>query len=239
MVLKEFIKQVKALFSTVKLTQEPLIDTTLIQYDGDELAVGSTVYLVSGAGEYSILPDGGYETKRGLRFVVKDGTVTSIDKTSYIEPQPLPDPLPQGQSNVASSNYSKTEKDNSMAEEVILAKDTKDKKVTADSAAPGGEPDGDETPGPSGVTDVDSTDGSMDWATEVKKVSKQMKDIAAAMEDFKSQLGKFTAIETDLSEIKQKVDTFAKAPAAAPIEVTLNPFKKTEGSRAMQILGAK
>jgi hypothetical protein len=318
MKLKDFLKQAKALFSSVKLTQEPLIDQSLIQYDGDELEVGSLVYLVSGAGEYSILPDGGYETKRGLRFVIKEGVVVSIDKTAYIPPTLLPDPLPQGQSNVASSNYAKANPEYGDVEyadpgyqtdkkkrypidteehiraawnyinkegngseysaddlqkiknKIISAwkdkidpkgppsaqkqnkeqmsdktkakpKDKPEDVVTkADSAEPGGEPDGDElTPGPSGVTDVDTDDGEMDWAAEIGKVSKTVKDIAAAMEDFKKQLGKFSTIETDLSDIKQKVETFSKAPASGPIETSLNPFKKSEGSRALQILNSK
>lgn len=95
MKLSEALKKAKAILSAVKLTQEPLIDNSLIQYDTDEITQGEVVYLCDGAGDWSILPDGKYQTKQNVKFVITDGIVTSVDNSSEIEPVKQPDPLPQ------------------------------------------------------------------------------------------------------------------------------------------------
>jgi hypothetical protein len=93
--LLQAIKKAKALLSSVKLTQEPLLDNSLIQYDTDQITEGEVVYLCDGSNDWSVLPDGQYETKSGIKFVVTDGLVTSVDTSGYKAPEAQKNPLPQ------------------------------------------------------------------------------------------------------------------------------------------------
>lgn len=99
MKFKQALKMAKAILGAVKLTQEPLLDKSLIQYDGDDLEIGEVVYLCDGANDWSVLPDGLYQTMTNIKFVITDGVVSDINKDAY-NPGPVqPNPLPQAIEN--------------------------------------------------------------------------------------------------------------------------------------------
>jgi hypothetical protein len=95
MKLLQAIQKAKALLSQVKLTQEPLVDGSLIQYDTPEIEPGEVVYLCEGSNDWSVLPDGKYQTKKNLKFVITDGIVTDVDKSNEIKEAPKTGPIPQ------------------------------------------------------------------------------------------------------------------------------------------------
>jgi hypothetical protein len=97
MKILDAIKKIKVLLGSVKLSQEQLADGnsqfagSLIQYDGPSIAQGDVIYLVDPAGNYSILPDGQYQTKKGVTFVITDGSVsTSTDAADKAEAKQEP-----------------------------------------------------------------------------------------------------------------------------------------------------
>lgn len=78
------LKSVKALLSKVKMTQEPLSDGSLIQYDTEEIEQGEPVYMCDGAGDFSILPDGDFITKSQVSFKIEAGKVSAVNKIGEI-----------------------------------------------------------------------------------------------------------------------------------------------------------
>jgi hypothetical protein len=75
----DFLKKAKAMLSTVKLSQKSLDSGTTIEFDGDDIAVGSVVYAQDSAGDWTVIADGEYTTNEGFKFTVKDGVVESTD----------------------------------------------------------------------------------------------------------------------------------------------------------------
>src|SRR5258706_9854008 len=83
MKILEILKKAKTLLSSVKLSQDTLDDgKTVIEFDGDAIAVGSIVYSQDSAGNWSVIADGDYTTKSGLKFTVANGIVSAIDNSA-------------------------------------------------------------------------------------------------------------------------------------------------------------
>src|SRR5579863_781930 len=78
--IMQALKAAKALLSTIKLSQEPLTNGSLIKYEGDAIKKGTTVYLMDSNDDWSVLADGEYATKAGGKFTITDGIVTAADE---------------------------------------------------------------------------------------------------------------------------------------------------------------
>jgi hypothetical protein len=87
--LKNGLKAIKALLTGVKLdfAQQPLVNGSLIQYAGDEIEKDEVVYITTGEGNWSVLPDGEYKTRKGDTFTITNGTVSDVK----VEPDPVED----------------------------------------------------------------------------------------------------------------------------------------------------
>lgn len=75
--MKDAIRKARAIFSQVKLTQEPLSDGSIIQYDTDTITIGEPIFLMDPQGDFSVLPDGDYKTKNNASFTIKDGVCSA------------------------------------------------------------------------------------------------------------------------------------------------------------------
>lgn len=97
MELKQILKAVKALLSSLKMSQQPLENGSLIQYDGDTITTGEVVYLTTGEGNWSVLPDGEYKTKKGDDFTITNGTVSAVTVAPAAEAADDKKPVKQAQ----------------------------------------------------------------------------------------------------------------------------------------------
>lgn len=122
--LVQAVKMMKVLFGAVKLTQEPLIDKTLIQYDGSDIEVGEVIYLRDGSEDWSILPDGLYETASGTKFTIADGVVSDVTKA--LVQNNTKDKLPPKQAQAAATSGITDEDSTEGTGAVDLSEDAKD-----------------------------------------------------------------------------------------------------------------
>lgn len=221
MKLLDAIKKAKALLSSVKLSQEPLEDGSLIQYDGDMVTVGEPVYLVDAAGNTSVLPDGEYVAKTGLKFVVKDGVVESIDKTNYKEPEKEEEPKQQAQQQ--SSQKVK-------AEEIPSGTTETPEDEVEEEAKP---------------EDVASTAFTLEAIGHI--IDKKLLPVWDAINAIQNCIVSYPALYKShketldaVEQIAESVTKLSKEPAAGSIEKQVNPFKKVPAelkeSRAYKIL---
>ena len=79
------LAKAKAILSSVKMSQEQLVDKSLIQYDTPEIEEGGVIYLSEGPSDWSILPDGQYQTAKNASFVIEAGVVTKVSNQKTIE----------------------------------------------------------------------------------------------------------------------------------------------------------
>lgn len=102
--LKVALSQIAGILKQVKLTQEPLTDGSLIQYDGEDgIKEGQPVYLADGAQDWSLLPDGSYKTKDQVNFTVEGGLVSAVNAIGEIKDTTASGPVKQAQSKTDDS----------------------------------------------------------------------------------------------------------------------------------------
>jgi hypothetical protein len=77
--LIEKLKVVLGLVEAHKLAQAKLEDGTVVEFDGEELVIGSVVYVVPAEGEKTLAPEGEHVLENGTKIVVDaEGAVTEI-----------------------------------------------------------------------------------------------------------------------------------------------------------------
>lgn len=88
--LLDKLKIVLGLVEEVKLAQAKLEDGTIVEFDGEELVIGSILYVVPAEGEKSFAPEGEHTLEDGTKVVVgAEGAVTEIfEKEDEVEPEP-------------------------------------------------------------------------------------------------------------------------------------------------------
>lgn len=140
----------------VKLAQAKLEDGTVVEYEGDELAVGSVVYVVPAEGDKSLAPEGEHTLEDGSKIMVDaEGKVTEIlEKEDEVEPEPAEEEevkaalTPEEQTAIVSELMQILEPRLAALEEALLlmGKEYKDKETQMRaelqklSAEPGAEP---------------------------------------------------------------------------------------------------
>ncbi len=220
MKLEQAIKKIKFLLSSVKLSQQPLEDGSLIQFDGDSPEKGSEVYLLDSAGNTSLLPDGSYKAKSGLAFTIKDGKADSVDTTNLPAPAKEEDkPKAQAQSAEVTEPT-----------EVKQAEDSASGTTATESTT---QPE-----------EVASTAFTLEAIGLI--IDKKLLPVWDAIAAMQSSMGNYPAYfkaqqETVkvVEEISTLVTKLSELPAGTPIEQEVNPFKKApkdiKDSRAFRI----
>lgn len=96
MTILQSLRKARLLLSGVKLNKLQLSNKSVIQFDGDTLEKGSSVYLEDASGETLLAGDGSYKLFNGGEFVIKEGLVESVSNV----PAPVvpTSPVPQAQS---------------------------------------------------------------------------------------------------------------------------------------------
>jgi hypothetical protein len=154
--LIEKLKVVLGMVENHKLAQAKLEDGTVVEYDGEELVVGSVVYVVPAEGEKTLAPAGEHVLENGTKIVVsgeegQEGVVTEIyEKEEEVEPtEPVEAALtPEEQTAIVSELMQILEPRIAALEEAILMMGENYKKENEElksqveklSAAPGGAP---------------------------------------------------------------------------------------------------
>lgn len=93
--LIERMKIVLGLVETVKLSQAKLEDGTIVEFEGDELMVGSTLYVISEDGSKTTAPVGEHILENGTKVTVdENGVVTEIfEKEEEVEIETPTEPV--------------------------------------------------------------------------------------------------------------------------------------------------
>jgi hypothetical protein len=97
--LIEKLKIVLGMVENHKLAQAKLEDGTVVEFDGEELVVGSIVYVVPAEGEKTFAPAGEHVLENGTKIVVsgeegEEGLVTEIyEKEEETEPTEPVEPV--------------------------------------------------------------------------------------------------------------------------------------------------
>jgi hypothetical protein len=86
---KSLIEKLKIVLGLVQLAEAKLEDGTTVEYDGDELAIGTVVYVVPAEGEKTLAPEGEHVLENGNKIVVDaNGVVTEIFEKEEEEVEP-------------------------------------------------------------------------------------------------------------------------------------------------------
>lgn len=113
------INKIKAMLQSV-LAQFAKMSTDkgLLQYDGDEIEVGSSVSLVDDEGNEVPAENGEYKNEEGIVYVVEDGKVTEI-REPEAEPESAPESEQEPEENAPESEQESAEsaEDNPQNEE--------------------------------------------------------------------------------------------------------------------------
>lgn len=208
------LKRAKQLLSSVKLTREPLIDGSQIEYSS--LEVGSDVVMLDAAENALLLADGSYKAKSGLQFTIANGVFASVDISAVQKAPDTSKPIPQAQSK---------------------ADDKKDESKSGDTATGSTETKQSETE----IKQSEDTSTSADDVSEavddlsqmagliqlqLQPVWEAINGILIAISTypafFKSHEETLKAVE----EISETVVKLSKLPAGSPIETEITSFRK-------------
>lgn len=223
------LKRAKALLSAVNApSQEPLSNGSIIQYDGDQLTKGETVYLTTGQGNWSLLPDGSYQTKKGATFVIANGVVDSVTDAPASATPATPDDQPVKQAQSATPTPITAAIDSPTDSSVQAADSPSNLSQVPEDA-----------PAPAPAEPVIDVNDLID--ARILPLVQQISDLQNAVTSLTALLGSSNLAMSAISEV---VQALADAPAGTPIEtVNVNPFKTTDPdikkSRAYQIMSAK
>lgn len=251
------LKKAKAIISSVKLTQEPLVDGTLIQYDTDSIELNEPVYLCDGASDWSLLPDGKYKTKNGVEFVITDGVVAGVDSSASITPATTAGPIPQGIDN------SSQKPDEVTLDIAAMAKPTLETPVTPEPVLASSLINPPGAGAPPTLVDPDKISADDSYSTCMRALN-ELQTQHAVLQNTHSQLRqehdstnaklnelikahnnlatKFDDMAMAKEKMSKAISVLEKQPAAAPIEEHKGNHavpKDIELSRAFQILNSK
>jgi len=219
------LKRAKQLLSSVKFTNEPLVDGSLIEYTN--LEVGGEVVLLDAAGNASLLADGAYKAKSGLQFTIENGVFASIEKASV---QSIPVENPKKQAQAADS-----------PEDVPAEPTTGDTVTEVEQAdVP--------TEDTSSPADVASSVFTLEAIGAL--IDKKLLPVWDAINSIQNCIVSYPAMykshEETLKAVEEIADTvtkLSKAPSSAPIERQINPFtavpKDIKQTAAYKILSSK
>lgn len=213
------IKKIQATFSTkIFLGTDILENGDSIEFDGENILSGKSVFLKSASGDYSVLPDGSYKTKTSnITFIIKDSLVETVNTKSTTDAPATEatEPVLQAQSKV---------------EEVIETEvKAADATVTVDIQ-----------------TVIDASLAPVyQMIYDIQTAIDNLAMLYVSQDSFNKVAEVLELSNTKLSKVSETVDKIAKMPATEPIEGAVNAFsakqnkspKLTEGqSRIMAIL---
>lgn len=208
------LKRAKQLLSSVKLTREPLIDGSQIEYSS--LEVGDDVVMLDAAENASLLPDGSYKAKSGLAFTIANGVFASVDTSAVQKTIETTKPIPQAQAK---------------------ADEKKDESTSGDTATGSTETKQAETVVEQSEDTSTSTDeiasAADDMAEDAALIDLKLKPLWDAIKSIQDSIYSYPAFfkshqETlkAVEEISETVIKLSKLPAGSPIETEITSFRK-------------
>jgi len=214
------IKRAIQLTSSVKLTNEPLLDGSLIEYS--ELKVGADIVLLDAAGNSSLLANGEYKTKSGLKFTIANGVFASVDDSAVQKPASTDNPIPQAQAKAdepATSGDTATGTTQSSETEVKQSATTAPEGSLAEEAT--------ETPADEIAEDAaEIAEDSALIDLKLRPVWKAIEDIQAAILGYPAFFQSHKETLEAVNQIAQTVTKLSKQPAGSPIETEITSFRK-------------
>lgn len=209
------LKRAKQLLSSVKFTNEPLVDGSLIEYT--DLKVGGDVLLLDAAGNVSVLADGSYKAKSGLQFTVKNGVFASVDTSKIKKQESSKNPKPQAQAEAEEPEEDKPEDEKPEGEESEPASEE--------------EPKEDEKEEEASPEDVANSAFTIEAIGSL--IDKKLLPVWDAINAINNSILNYPTFYKSheetvkvVEELANTVTKLSKQPSANPIERQVNPFTK-------------